>query len=222
MIPSVRAHRRLRRHSRLQPRPNHRRRGEAALAPREHGAGLRRRLERRQRRAAAKEAGAELLKHPRTAARAPRCGPSSTRRTSGGFRYAICLDADGQHCPDIPRPGRRSGEGARAAGGGRARFLGRPGSGRLAVRAQVLRTSGSGSSGPAVEDSQSGLPRLPACPRPCSSPAGRARYDFEVEVLLKAGVGRAAAALGAHSGDLPEGLGHPLSSASRTTCASRC
>ncbi len=136
--------------------------------------------------AAAKAAGAELITHPVNQGKGAALRTLFEEASRRGFRYAISLDADGQHYPkDIPGIAEavQKQPGALVVG---SRDL-------IAARAPASSEFGRKfgnfwvwfEGGQALEDNQSGFRAYPL-PETLALMGGRSRYDFEVEVLLRA------------------------------------
>jgi predicted LPLAT superfamily acyltransferase len=134
---------------------------------------------------AARAAGAVVLEH------AVNQGKGAALRTlfeeahKRGFRYAICLDADGQHYPDdIPRLAEEAEKdpGCLVVGSRDLAAAGAPGSsqfGRKFSNFWVWFESGE-----RVADSQCGFRAYPI-PETLFVAGRRTRYDFEVEIILR-------------------------------------
>lgn len=136
--------------------------------------------------AAAKEAGAELLVHPRNYGKGHALKTLLHEAQRRGFRYLIALDADGQHYPeDIPSMVAAVNEtpGALVVGARDLEKAGAPPSsqfGRKFSNFWVWFEAGE-----KVDDSQSGFRAYPL-PETIDIAGQGGRYDFEVKVLLKA------------------------------------
>lgn len=134
----------------------------------------------------ASDAGAELFTHKVNQGKGAALRTLLEEAARRGFRYAICLDADGQHYPkDIP--------------GIVEAVRGQPGS--IVIGARDLVAAGAPPSsefgrkfsnfwiwfecGQRVADTQSGFRAYPL-PETLALMGSRSRYDFEVEVLLRA------------------------------------
>ncbi len=134
----------------------------------------------------AREAGAEVLVHTKNQGKGAALRTLLDEAKKRGFRYAISLDADGQHLPrDIPHlvDEVKQEPGALVVGARDLEKAGAPGSsqfGRAFSNFWVWFESGE-----RVEDSQSGFRAYPL-PETLLVAGKRARYDFEVEVLLRA------------------------------------
>ena len=135
---------------------------------------------------AAEKAGGILLRHETNRGKGAALRTLLEEASRRGFRYAISLDADGQHLPaDLPVFARQASEepgalfiGARDLRGARAP----PSSefGRKFSNFWLWFESGW-----RVDDSQCGYRAYPL-PETLQLAANRHRYDFEVEVLLRA------------------------------------
>ncbi len=136
--------------------------------------------------AQAQAAGAELLTHPVNRGKGAALRTLLAEASRRGFRYVICLDADGQHYPtDIPKlvDAVKQQPGSIVIG---ARDL---------IAAQAPPSSEFGrkfsnfwiwlEGGQSLEDTQSGFRAYPL-PETLALMGSRNRYDFEVEVLLRA------------------------------------
>jgi predicted LPLAT superfamily acyltransferase/glycosyltransferase involved in cell wall biosynthesis len=134
----------------------------------------------------AREAGATVTVHPVNRGKGAALRTLFDEANKRGFKYAICLDADGQHLPsDIPHLVDEAAKepGALVVGARDLEKAGAPGSsqfGRKFSNFWVWFESGE-----RVDDSQSGFRAYPL-PETLLVAGRRARYDFEVEVLLKA------------------------------------
>jgi predicted LPLAT superfamily acyltransferase len=135
---------------------------------------------------AAFAAGAEVLTHPSNQGKGAALRTLFEEASRRGFRYAICLDADGQHYPkDIAaivetvkdEPGSVV-IGARDLAAAQA-----PASSQFGRRFSNFWVWFEG--GQRVDDSQSGFRAYPL-PETLALMGSRSRYDFEVEVLLRA------------------------------------
>ncbi|MGQ0507055.1 MAG: glycosyltransferase family 2 protein [Myxococcaceae bacterium] len=135
---------------------------------------------------AAKQAGATVLTLPRNQGKGAALEMLFAEATRRGFRYALCLDADGQHLhEDLPKlaAATLASPGALILGARDLVAAGAPGSsqfGRKFSNFWVWLESGS-----RVEDSQSGFRAYPL-PEASRLHVKRRRYDYEVEILLKA------------------------------------
>ena len=133
----------------------------------------------------AKAAGAVLLTH------AVNQGKGAALRTlfeeahRRGFRYVICLDADGQHYPeDIPKVAEAvaATPGAIVVGSRDLAKAGAPGSSQFGRKFSNFWVWFE--SGVKVDDSQCGFRAYPL-PEVLQLGGKRSRYDYEVEILLR-------------------------------------
>ncbi len=135
---------------------------------------------------AAEGAGAELLTHPVNRGKGAALRTLLEQAHRRGFRYAICLDADGQHFPkDIPGvvDAVNVEPGSLVIGARDLAAAGAPGSSQFGRKFSNFWVWFEG--GQRVDDSQSGFRAYPL-PETLALMGHRTRYDFEVEVLLKA------------------------------------
>ncbi|MGO9767533.1 MAG: glycosyltransferase family 2 protein [Myxococcaceae bacterium] len=136
---------------------------------------------------AAEAAGATVLRHSTNRGKGKALQTLLREAEQRGFRYAIAMDADGQHLPeDLPRFAEAALEnpGALILGSRSLVAAGAPGSsefGRKFSNFWVWFESGL-----RVADSQSGFRAYPL-PETVQLRVGGHRYEFEVEVLLRAG-----------------------------------
>lgn len=136
--------------------------------------------------AAAAAAGAELLVLPKNQGKGAALEALFAEATKRGFRYAICLDADGQHLPeDLPQVVAcvQQNPGAVVVGARNLAAAGAPGSSRFGRRFSnfwIWLEAGA-----KVEDSQSGF-RVYPLPECAQLGVRNRRYDYEVEILLRA------------------------------------
>ena len=136
--------------------------------------------------AAAQGAGAQLLTHPVNQGKGAALRTLLAEAHRKGFRYAVSLDADGQHFPkDIAAivEVAKKDPGSLVIGARDLAAAGAPGSsqfGRKFSNFWVWFESGQ-----RVDDSQSGFRAYPL-PETLALMGSRSRYDFEVEVLLRA------------------------------------
>lgn len=136
--------------------------------------------------AEAKAAGAEVLTHPVNQGKGAALRTLLTEASKRGFRYAISLDADGQHYPkDIPGLAEavRQQPGALVVGARDLIAANAPASSEFGRKFGNFWVWFEG--GQALEDNQSGFRAYPL-PETLALMGGRSRYDFEVEVLLRA------------------------------------
>lgn len=134
----------------------------------------------------AKLAGATLIAHPENRGKGAALRTLFAEAIARGFRYVICLDADGQHLPDdmpalIAEVEKEPG--CVVVGARDLAKAGAPGSsqfGRKFSNFWVWFESGL-----KVEDSQSGFRAYPL-PETQLLAGWLSRYDFEVDVLLRA------------------------------------
>ncbi|MHB8875408.1 MAG: glycosyltransferase family 2 protein [Myxococcaceae bacterium] len=135
----------------------------------------------------AKQAGAELLTLPKNQGKGSALVALFDEAVRRGFRYVICLDADGQHLPeDLPRfvEAVRAEPGALVVGSRDLVAAGAPGRsqfGRKFSNFWVWFEAGN-----RVQDSQCGFRAYPL-PESRRLAGWLRRYDFEVEILLRAG-----------------------------------
>lgn len=134
---------------------------------------------------AAAQAGAVVLKHEQNRGKGAALRTLFDEAHQRGFRYAICLDADAQHYPDdIPRlvDEAEKDPGCLVVGARDLAKAGAPGSSQFGRRFSNFWVWFE--SGQRVADSQSGFRAYPI-PETLLLAGRRARYDFEVEVLLR-------------------------------------
>ncbi len=135
---------------------------------------------------AAKAAGATVLTLPSNQGKGAALEALFAEATRLGFRYALCLDADGQHLhQDLPAlaAATLASPGALVVGSRDLVKAGAPGSsqfGRKFSNFWVWFESGT-----RVEDSQCGMRAYPL-PESSRLEVRRRRYDYEVEILLRA------------------------------------
>ncbi len=135
---------------------------------------------------AAKAAGATVLTLPKNQGKGAALEALFAEATRRGFRYALCIDADGQHLhEDLPKlaAATQAAPGALVVGARDLVKAGAPGSsqfGRKFSNFWVWFESGA-----RVEDSQCGLRAYPL-PEASRLHVRRRRYDYEVEILLRA------------------------------------
>lgn len=135
---------------------------------------------------AARAAGATLLIHPQNQGKGAALRTLFDEALRRGFRYAICLDADGQHFPDdIPALVEAAVQtpGSLVVGARDLAAAGAPGSSQFGRKFSNFWVWFEG--GERVDDSQSGFRAYPL-PEVPKVAGRRTRYDFEVEILLRA------------------------------------
>lgn len=135
---------------------------------------------------AAARAGATVLAFERNRGKGAALRALFEEARRRGFRYVITLDADGQHLPeDLPRLATaiESAPGALIVGERDLARAGAPGASRFGRRFSNFWVWFE--TGQRVADSQCGFRAYPL-PECAELPVRRARYDFEVEVLLRA------------------------------------
>ncbi len=135
---------------------------------------------------AAKEAGGELLTHSVNRGKGHALKTLLAEAHKRGFRYLICLDADGQHYPeDLPALVAAVNEtpGALVVGARDLEKAGAPPSSQFGRKFSNFWIWFE--SGVEVDDSQSGYRAYPL-PETLRLAGTGGRYDFEVKVLLKA------------------------------------
>ncbi len=136
--------------------------------------------------AAAKAAGADLLTHPVNLGKGAALRTLLQEAARRGFRYVICLDADGQHYPkDIPSlvDAVKQQPGSIVIGARDLIAAGAPPSSEFGRKFSNFWIWLEG--GQRVEDTQSGFRAYPL-PETLALMGSRSRYDFEVDVLLRA------------------------------------
>ncbi len=134
----------------------------------------------------AADAGGELLTHPVNKGKGAALRTLLEESSRRGFRYVICLDADGQHYPkDIPAlvDAVKREPGAIVIGARDLIAAGAPPSSEFGRKFSNFWIWLEG--GQQVEDTQSGFRAYPL-PETLALMGSRSRYDFEVEVLLRA------------------------------------
>jgi predicted LPLAT superfamily acyltransferase len=136
--------------------------------------------------AAAREAGADVFALPTNAGKGVALRRLFSEASARGFRYVVCLDADGQHDPaDLPGvvEALAPSPGALICGARDLVAAGAPGSSRFGRRFSNFWVWAE--SGLRVEDSQCGFRAYPL-PETLQLASRRPRYDAEVELLLRA------------------------------------
>jgi predicted LPLAT superfamily acyltransferase len=135
---------------------------------------------------AAAKAGAVVLQHQKNLGKGAALRTLFAEARARGFRYAISLDADGQHYPeDIPKLVEQAEQepGALVCGSRDLAKAGAPGSSQFGRRFSNFWVWFE--SGERVEDSQCGFRAYPLPETTLLLPT-LSRYDFEVDVLLRA------------------------------------
>ncbi|MBK7864046.1 MAG: glycosyltransferase family 2 protein [Archangiaceae bacterium] len=135
--------------------------------------------------AAAEQAGAVLLKHATNQGKGAALRTLFAEAQKRGFKYAVSLDADGQHYPDdIPKLAEEAEKepGCLVVGSRDLAAAGAPGASQFGRRFSNFWVWFE--SGVRVEDSQCGFRAYPL-PETGLLVTGRSRYDFEVEILLR-------------------------------------
>jgi len=133
----------------------------------------------------ARKAGGVVLHHPTNRGKGAALRTLLEEANRRGFRYAISIDADGQHLPaDLPVLAKRAGEnlGALVIGSRNLLAAGAPPSsefGRKFSNFWVWLESGW-----RIDDTQCGYRAYPL-PETLQLATSRRRYDFEAEVLLR-------------------------------------
>jgi len=134
---------------------------------------------------AARAAGATVLRHDGNRGKGAALRTLFAEAKQRGFKYAICLDADGQHYPDdIPKlvDEAEKEPGCLVVGSRDLAKAGAPGSSQFGRRFSNFWVWFE--SGERVADSQCGFRAYPLPETPLLA-GSRSRYDFEVEVLLR-------------------------------------
>ena len=135
---------------------------------------------------AARQAGAEVLALRRNQGKGAALVALFLEADRRAFRYAVCLDADGQHLPeDLPKlvAAVKADPGALVVGARDLAAAGAPGSSQFGRRFSNFWVWFEAAA--RVDDSQSGFRAYPL-PETLQVAGRRRRYDFEVEVLLRA------------------------------------
>lgn len=133
----------------------------------------------------AREAGGTLLVHPQNLGKGAALKTLFAEAARLGFRYVICLDADGQHFPsDIPVIVDAVAEdpGCVVVGSRDLAAAGAPGSSQFGRKFSNFWMWFEGDV--RIEDSQSGFRAYPI-PEALRLGGRRVRYDFEIEILLR-------------------------------------